>query len=408
MHRRGGDHRAAKACASEPRRATAPRGARRRRKRRPRRTAGAARVVDDAIRELRPAVTEDEKLLQARQRSNGDFTRTDPWRVMRIMGEFIEGFDNLAHVRQGRVDLRLGAHASRRSAVSGRAGSGAAARRGGLRDHHRRRARDHGGREQGREGRRRRSIGCNIELPFEQGANPYVDTLVNFRYFFVRKTMFIKYSNAFIIFPGGFGTLDEAFEALTLIQTGKIYQFPGDHVRPPLLGRPDSLAPVARARRSEDLAGRSRPDAADRRSAGSRARRDCGVGVAAESDRDNRERADRQAEIVTRCATVQDVRAKQSRQEKSASARSGQRGRPQGRAEARRRRARACGRQAHRARGEQVPARRRASIRSAIDGTESVGRSDRRRVPRLQRGAPARRRAAVHARRCSSPTSRSA
>ena len=71
-----------------------------------------------------------------------------------------------------------------------------------------------------------RSVGCNIELPFEQGANPYVDTLVNFRYFFVRKTMFIKYSSAFIIFPGGFGTFDELFEALTLIQTGKIYQFP--------------------------------------------------------------------------------------------------------------------------------------------------------------------------------------
>ena len=71
-----------------------------------------------------------------------------------------------------------------------------------------------------------RSIGCNIELPFEQGANPYIDTLVHFRYFFVRKTMFIKYSAAFIIFPGGFGTLDEMFEAVTLIQTGKISQFP--------------------------------------------------------------------------------------------------------------------------------------------------------------------------------------
>jgi uncharacterized protein (TIGR00730 family) len=71
-----------------------------------------------------------------------------------------------------------------------------------------------------------RSIGCNIELPFEQEANPYVDTLINFRYFFIRKTMFVKYSTAFVIFPGGFGTLDELFDALTLIQTGKIYQFP--------------------------------------------------------------------------------------------------------------------------------------------------------------------------------------
>jgi uncharacterized protein (TIGR00730 family) len=69
-------------------------------------------------------------------------------------------------------------------------------------------------------------VGCNIELPFEQGANPFCDTLVNFRYFFVRKTMFIKYSVAFVIFPGGFGTLDELFEAVTLIQTGKISQFP--------------------------------------------------------------------------------------------------------------------------------------------------------------------------------------
>jgi uncharacterized protein (TIGR00730 family) len=70
------------------------------------------------------------------------------------------------------------------------------------------------------------SIGCNIELPFEQGTNRYVQRSINFRYFFVRKTMFVKYSTAFVVFPGGYGTMDELFEALTLVQTGKVKQFP--------------------------------------------------------------------------------------------------------------------------------------------------------------------------------------
>jgi uncharacterized protein (TIGR00730 family) len=70
------------------------------------------------------------------------------------------------------------------------------------------------------------SIGCNIELPFEQRMNDYIDLGVDFRYFFVRKTMFVKYAEGFVVFPGGFGTLDELFESLTLIQTGKVHHFP--------------------------------------------------------------------------------------------------------------------------------------------------------------------------------------
>ena len=155
-----------------------------------------------------------------------DFTRTDPWRVMRIMGEFVEGFDNLATVTKGvtifgsaRTDPEDPQYEAAQETARLLAEAGFAIITGagpGIMEAANKGARMAGG----------RSIGCNIELPFEQGANPYVDTLINFRYFFVRKTMFIKYSNAFIIFPGGFGTLDEAFEALTLIQTGKIYQFP--------------------------------------------------------------------------------------------------------------------------------------------------------------------------------------
>jgi uncharacterized protein (TIGR00730 family) len=191
----------------------------------PTRSVGAARVVDDAIRSFTPPITEDEKLLQSGG-DRDDFTRTDPWRVLRIMGEFIEGFDNLAPIRRGvsifgsarthpdDPQYQAAQEVSRLLAEAGFAiitGAGP-----GIMEAANKGAKLGGG----------QSIGCNIELPFEQGANPSVDTMVNFRYFFVRKTMFIKYSNAFIIFPGGFGTLDEAFEALTLIQTGKIYQFP--------------------------------------------------------------------------------------------------------------------------------------------------------------------------------------
>ena len=189
------------------------------------RRAGATVTVDEAIRTHMPPMTEDEKLLQ-QPTAGVDFTRTDPWRVMRIMGEFIEGFDTLSSVEKGVTifgsartspedpHYKAAQEVARLLAEAGFAiitGAGP-----GIMEASNKGARLGGG----------RSIGCNIELPFEQGANPYVDTLVNFRYFFVRKTMFIKYSVAFIIFPGGFGTLDELFEAITLIQTGKIYQFP--------------------------------------------------------------------------------------------------------------------------------------------------------------------------------------
>ncbi len=182
------------------------------------------RLLDQDIRN-RPLLTEDEKLLQSPSAEDA-FTQTDPWRVMRITSEFVEGFDALAEITKGVTifgsartgpddpQYKAARETARLLALKGfsiMTGAGP-----GIMEAANRGAKDGGG----------HSVGCNIELPFEQGNNPYVDTLVNFRYFFVRKTMFIKYSNAFIIFPGGFGTLDELFEALTLIQTGKIYQFP--------------------------------------------------------------------------------------------------------------------------------------------------------------------------------------
>ena len=189
------------------------------------RRSGATRIVDDSIRPAPMPVTEDQKLLQ-QPGPRIDFTRTDPWRVLRITGEIIEGFDTLASVDKAVTifgSARIGpddphyeaaVETARLLAEAGFAiitGAGPGIMEAGNKG-----AQLGGG----------RSIGCNIELPFEQGANPYVDTLINFKYFFVRKTMFIKYSVAFVIFPGGFGTLDELFEALTLIQTGKIYRFP--------------------------------------------------------------------------------------------------------------------------------------------------------------------------------------
>jgi uncharacterized protein (TIGR00730 family) len=180
--------------------------------------------VDDAIRD--PLITtEDQRLLDVRHEDE-DFRRADVWRVLRMQGEIVEGIDALGDVKRAvsifgsartapgdkyyeaaRKTAKLLAQADYAIISGGGPGIMEAANRGA------------------REGKAR-SIGCNIELPFEQSANPYIDTLVNFRYFFVRKTMFIKYSSAFVIFPGGFGTLDELLEALTLIQTGKISHFP--------------------------------------------------------------------------------------------------------------------------------------------------------------------------------------
>jgi uncharacterized protein (TIGR00730 family) len=172
--------------------------------------------------------TEDERLLQSPVETPqaDDFTRSDPWRVFRIMGEFVEGFDNLARIGPAVTifgsartpeDHPEYAAARETARLLGEAGFGIITGGGpGIMEAANRGARD----------AEVLSIGCNIELPFEQGINPYVDVAINFRYFFVRKTMFVKYAEAFVIFPGGFGTLDELFEAMTLIQTGKVRDFP--------------------------------------------------------------------------------------------------------------------------------------------------------------------------------------
>ncbi|MDQ3322770.1 MAG: TIGR00730 family Rossman fold protein [Acidobacteriota bacterium] len=170
-------------------------------------------------------MTEDEVLLRSPE-PDDVFKSSDSWRVFRILGEFVGGFDSLATITRGvsvfgsartveddpnyiaaRETGRLLAEADFEVITGGGPGIMEAANRGAF--------------EAGKV-----SVGCNIELPFEQSANSYQTRSLTFKYFFVRKTMFIKYSNAYVIFPGGFGTMDEVFEALTLIQTKKIRNFP--------------------------------------------------------------------------------------------------------------------------------------------------------------------------------------
>jgi uncharacterized protein (TIGR00730 family) len=174
--------------------------------------------------EHKPGTTQDEQLLESPRLD--EFTHTDTWRVFRIMGEFVTGFDELATLTRGvsifgsartQADDPDYAAAQETAALLARDGFAVITGGGpGIMEAANRGAFEAGG----------LSIGCNIELPFEQNSNPYLTRGLKFKYFFVRKMMFVKYSLGFIIFPGGFGTLDELFEALTLIQTQKIRNFP--------------------------------------------------------------------------------------------------------------------------------------------------------------------------------------
>ena len=171
-----------------------------------------------------PGTTQDEQLLESPRPD--EFTHTDPWRVFRIIGEFVEGFDELATLSHGiavfgsaRTKPDDPEYKAAQETAALLAAQGFAVITGGgpgIMEAANRGAFEAGG----------LSIGCNIELPFEQKPNAYQTLSLTFKYFFVRKMMFVKYSLAFIIFPGGFGTLDELFEALTLIQTRKIRNFP--------------------------------------------------------------------------------------------------------------------------------------------------------------------------------------
>ena len=168
--------------------------------------------------------TTDQRLLDTRGPS--DWVHTDPWRVLRIQSEFVEGFGLLAELPKAvcvfgsaRVarDAAEYAAAERLGAALVRAGYAVLTGGGpGIMEAANKGASEAGG----------VSVGLGIELPFEQRLNDWVDIGIQFRYFFARKTMFVKYAQAFVIMPGGFGTLDELFEALTLVQTRKVTRFP--------------------------------------------------------------------------------------------------------------------------------------------------------------------------------------
>ncbi|MHC4599691.1 MAG: LOG family protein [Planctomycetota bacterium] len=168
---------------------------------------------------------EDRELLQSPAQVE-DFTTKDPWRVLRMQGEIVEGFDALHAIGPavaifGSARLRPGSLHFEKAVETGRmlSDQGLVVITGGgpgIMEAANRGASSGEG----------LSVGCNIDLPHEQSANTYQDITLNFRYFFVRKLMFVKYSVGFVIFPGGFGTLDELFEALTLVQTAKIEHFP--------------------------------------------------------------------------------------------------------------------------------------------------------------------------------------
>jgi uncharacterized protein (TIGR00730 family) len=191
-------------------------------------------VTDDPLRPgpARPPrdtrETEDEALLERTppREAVGLHKASDSWRALRILGEFVWGFDNLADVSGG-VSIFGSARtrpedphyqaAVETARLLGQAGIPVITGGGpGIMEAANKGAFEVNG----------LSIGCNIELPFEQGTNAYVTRSLMFKFFFVRKMMFVKYASAFIVFPGGYGTLDELFEALTLIQTGKVKHFP--------------------------------------------------------------------------------------------------------------------------------------------------------------------------------------